>query len=117
LSSTTIIFVYGSLKAGFHNHFYLKNADFLGTHVTAPLYTMISLDSYPAVLLNGSTKIHGEVYAVSDHIFGNVEELEGYPYFYNRIKIETDYGSAWMYVMEEVIGEYSIVESGIWSIL
>jgi len=75
---------------------------------------MISFDSYPAVLLNGSTAIHGEVYSVDGDTFAEVEELEGFPYFYNRIQIETKYGAAWIYVMDEVIGAYTIVESGIW---
>ena len=114
MNNTTLIFVYGSLKAGLHNHYILEHSNLLCTHVTAPIFTMISFDAYPAVLLNGTTAIHGEVYSVSEDIFAEVAELEGFPFFYNRVEIETKYGTAFMYVMDEVIGEYCIVDSGIW---
>ena len=111
--SSHVIFVYGTLKQGFYNHFYLEDAEHLGIHITEPVYTMVSLEHYPAVIPTGSTSIHGELYRIDQETFYRIDELEGYPIFYSRIQIDTGAGKAWMYVIDEVL-ENPIVESGVW---
>lgn len=83
-----LIFVYGSLKQGFHNHSLMKNirATFIGNCCTVfPIYDMISMnDSYPAVI-NGNFYISGELYEINEKDIEKLDNLEGYPNFYDRI--------------------------------
>ena len=96
--SSIHVFVYGSLKRGFSNHALLHRAAYLGEHVTAARYTMYDLGPYPAVSIGGRTPISGEVFAVDKLTLAALDELEEYPRVYDRIRIATPFGAAWMYV-------------------
>jgi gamma-glutamylcyclotransferase (GGCT)/AIG2-like uncharacterized protein YtfP len=66
---------------------------------------------------NNNVKI--EVYEVSDELFTNkLDRLEGYPDFYNRMEVNTSFGKAWIYFLNDYsfIDNYSlqIVLSGDW---
>lgn len=111
---SNFIFVYGSLKRGFSNHFLLENSKFLGEFITDPEYKMISLGYFPGVILEGNTSIYGEIYEVDTDTFKRLDTLEGYPSFYDRVEIETDYGNTWMYYLKNLKGIYRVVEDGIW---
>ena len=108
------VFVYGTLKQGQRNSHYLQTAEFVGDFTTDSIYSMYTFDDYPAVCLDGLHAIRGEVYHVSDSQFQQLDELEHYPEFYQRIEILTAYGDAWMYVVkgELCLGRPGI--SGIW---
>ncbi len=108
------VFVYGTLKRGGHNHHLLEGDTFLGEHRTPPRYTMYSLGGFPAVVRHGNTAIQGEVYRISQQTFANLDRLEDYPSFYDRELIDTPYGKAWMYIMDDTLGEHPIVTSGNW---
>ncbi|NIP41348.1 MAG: gamma-glutamylcyclotransferase, partial [candidate division Zixibacteria bacterium] len=77
-------------------------------------YTMYSLGGFPAVELSGTTAITGEVYEVDDQTFANLDRLEGYPSFYNRIMIDTEHGEAWMYYIEDCSRFSDVVKNGTW---
>lgn len=87
-NNKTMIFVYGSLKQNFHNHSLMENirATFIGNCCTVfPIYDMISMnDSYPAVI-NGNFYISGELYEINEKDIEKLDNLEGYPNFYDRI--------------------------------
>lgn len=73
------VFVYGSLKKGYHNHHYLKSSKFLGnaTIEGATLYNMGI--SFPCMKIDNSENvIYGEVYEVDYNTLKNVDLLEGY---------------------------------------
>jgi gamma-glutamylcyclotransferase (GGCT)/AIG2-like uncharacterized protein YtfP len=72
----TLVWVYGSLKKGFHNNGYLGKAEFKGEAILkgAQLYTM---GSYPA-LGKGMRDIRGELYLVDDATLKNLDGLEQY---------------------------------------
>lgn len=112
------VFVYGTLKRGFCFHHLLEQggAEYVGAFVTPPKYTMLDLGRYPAVVLNGRTPIHGEVYEVSKDCFKRLDRLEGYPDFYNRTTLHTHFGKAWMYHLNnpDTGGRVGIVLSGVW---
>ena len=112
-----MVFVYGTLKQGFSNHHVMKRANgrFVGTHNTDPWYTMIKMGTFPGVVVGGETSIKGEVFEVDSLV--PLDRLEGYPGFYNRRLIETDYGPAWMYILADRhknVDMYVKVVSGKW---
>ena len=112
-----LLFVYGSLLSGLHNHALLDNPEstLISYHTTNPEFTLVSLGSYPAVLNEGDTPIRGELYSVSQAVWEQVERLEGYPHYYGAISIPTPYGEARMYVLfDESPDNHLTVASGDW---
>lgn len=73
-----LVFVYGSLKSGFHNHRLLKNSKFVGQAVTKEKYTMYSCGSFPSVTEEPSYNISGEVYEINEQTLKSLDYLEGY---------------------------------------
>lgn len=113
------VFVYGTLKEGFGNHKrLLSTSTKLGDFTTTGEYTMYSLGGFPGVVLRGDTAIHGEVYQVTNEVFKSLDILEGHPDFYQRKKIATTYGRAWMYYLtdrhEKYLSNKQIVPDGKW---
>jgi len=98
------IFVYGTLKKGFCNHFYLHGSEFLGKTTTKERYCMCVDNGIPYVFeckRNNCLKgfIKGEVYLVNGTVLKLIDELEEHPreYFRKRVFLKT-FGYAWMYL-------------------
>ena len=108
------LFVYGSLKLGFHNSSYLSSARFLGEHITGPQFSMYDFGTYPAVCTPGSTRIVGELYEINKEHLASTDRLEWYPDFYQRVIIETSHGDAWMYTVDERLCADKNLLPGIW---
>jgi gamma-glutamylcyclotransferase (GGCT)/AIG2-like uncharacterized protein YtfP len=116
--------VYGTLRQGFGNHRLLDNehCEFLGKDITKPELTMISLGGFPGVLPKGSDSIVIEVYRVnSSQVEQQLNWLEGHKgkdhpsNFYNVTEIETKYGTANMYILDnEQYDGRQKVASGDW---
>ncbi len=89
------IFVYGSLRKGFHNHTYLNKAHFIGNYKTINKFYMYSPKScvFPYVIDTQidekaeAIPIQGEVYMVDKKVILSLDSLEGHPTFYERVKI------------------------------
>lgn len=80
-----LVFVYGSLKRGFGNHFVLGDSTYKGTLVTRDNFTMYSFDAFPAIKKDThGLPILGELFEVSDKILKDLDTLEGHPTFYKR---------------------------------
>ena len=101
------IFVYGTLKQGFYNHYYLKDETFLGPDVTAAAhYDMFEYksdeagyNSYPAIFENGSFYITGEVYEVSPATLARIDALEDLDVLYIRRHIKlANFGEVQTYI-------------------
>lgn len=113
------IFVYGTLRKGGSNHRLLEKSKFVGVHITQNEYTMVDFGPFPALLEEGVTPITGEVYEIDNPTALAIDRLEGYPHLYQRKVIDTEYGKALVYYIED-ISEYSrgralpIIESGVW---
>ena len=107
------VFVYGSLKNGFHNNRILHYSEFLGAFRTKdPDWRMISFNAFPGVLfsfLDGS-HVDGELYIVDDEDFKRLDSLESNGSFYTREEIELEgfEHPAWMYVLNQ---EYNDIEN------
>lgn len=96
------VFVYGTLKANNHyrglNQF--SGAEFVGeAQTTECQYKMISLGAFPGVIPGGYQNVRGEVWEVDEHTLTLLDQIEGYPNFYNRKIVATTQGDAWMYYL------------------
>jgi Uncharacterized conserved protein len=81
---THAVFVYGTLKRGFPNHFFLRNARFAGRARTVDSYALY-LDEYPGVYPGQQVSpIIGEVYRVDRAMLGRIDVLEDHPELYRR---------------------------------
>lgn len=115
MSGAHLVFVYGSLKNGFHNHGILERgkSDFLGTFKTlSNTYKMLHLGGFPGVVFNHSRmaedkqlygQVEGELYHIDNACMANLDHLEGHPNFYERfqVKLEGFEHNAWMYLLPE----------------
>ncbi len=84
------LFVYGTLKRGFCNHHYLKNATFLGKATTKANYVMIAPKVWYPYLIEAQGKgkqIVGELYMIDLPTLKRIDRLEEYPVYYDRKKI------------------------------
>ena len=60
-----LIFVYGTLRRGFHNHYYLDHADYIGLGKTVENFALY-YDVVPHVVEKSISQIVGEIYIVND---------------------------------------------------
>lgn len=87
--------VYGSLRQRMGNHRLLTTSKYLGTTVVDG-WDLYDLGAFPAIT-PGELPLTVEVYEVDDVVFASLDRLEGYPSFYDRKLISTEYGDAWVY--------------------
>ena len=83
-----LIFVYGTLRAGYHNHSWLEDSEL--THIGRTLEEYAMYDGgIPYVSFNEKvSQIYGELYSVSNKTLLMVDMLEGHPRFYERKKYQ-----------------------------
>lgn len=101
------VFVYGTLKKGNSvrglNMFRDRGAEYVSDAVTTEAdYSLYDLGAFPAVTLGGNNQISGEVWEVNEYMMKVLDDIEGYPDFYNRTKIKTTQGKAWMYYIPDI---------------
>lgn len=125
-TSSNLVFVYGSLKEGFHNHHLLSDRNsslYLFDGETQDKFTLLDLGTYPGVTLKPTSKIQGEIYNVSPECFSQLDNLEGYPDYYSRKKVKVISSKdssiafeAWMYYLDGQQEEYfqTPITSGNW---
>lgn len=92
------VFVYGTLRRGESNAGYLRDANYLGQAVTAPRYHLFDTGPFPAAAAGGRHGLVGEVYAVNRPTLRRLDRLEDIPRSYNRWRIDTPFGEAWLYL-------------------
>lgn len=95
------VFVYGSLKQGFHNHYWLGNSVFVkSARTNDAIFSMINLGEYPAVFTDGNAAIDGELYLVNNEVLAQLDRLEENGSVYQRqlIQLAGDPEPAWMYL-------------------
>ncbi|MCK8515659.1 gamma-glutamylcyclotransferase [Methylonatrum kenyense] len=108
------VFVYGTLRKGQANHGQLRSAEFLGRHRTEPEFRMLDLGPYPGVARGGRTAITGEVYAINQTILVRLDRLEDYPQTYDRERLATPWGPAFIYLYRWPTLDSPTVASGDW---
>lgn len=86
------VFVYGTLKHGFSNHFYyMTDSDYVDDAFTLEKHAMIGEGNhFPYVLgvNEAGHHIKGEVYEVPASSLSRLDRLEGYPTHYDRVPTE-----------------------------
>jgi gamma-glutamylcyclotransferase (GGCT)/AIG2-like uncharacterized protein YtfP len=121
-----LVFVYGTLKQGQHNHeTWMRDAKLVG-QLILPNYAMriAGQGSYPAIFHTGNHlhKVNGEVFELSSssikpeaHL-ADLDRLEGVRIgLYKRVQQHTyAYGDVWLYAQDPPIGPYRWVPDGIW---
>lgn len=85
------VFVYGTLKKGYHNHFMLKDSKFMGTGVIDD-HTLIDSPYYPYAIERKGSEVFGQVYKVTKETMKRLDMLEGYPEYYNKKKVKATIG-------------------------
>jgi gamma-glutamylcyclotransferase (GGCT)/AIG2-like uncharacterized protein YtfP len=79
-----LLFVYGTLKRGFWNHYLLDREEFIGEAETKEKYAMY-VSGIPYVVKGEPvSRIKGEVYRVSSETLKLIDRLEGHPNWYRR---------------------------------
>jgi gamma-glutamylcyclotransferase (GGCT)/AIG2-like uncharacterized protein YtfP len=87
-SITHRVFVYGTLKSGFRNHYLLKGCEFIGAAATVPTYKMIE-NSFPVIMPDPAGKpLAGEIYTVDDETLARLDQLEREGSSYDRKLID-----------------------------
>ena len=107
------VFVYGTLKKDFGNHYFLKDSEFLGhAEVKGTIY---SLGHFPGAKLDEEGIIKGEIYEVNKETLERLDRLEGHPRLYLRTKVPCNLGiMVEAYHYSGRVDPKSLIESGVW---
>ena len=111
------VFVYGTLKRGQDNHDCLSGSTYMGRRrlIGGQLHDR---GLYPMALLTGRSDsvIHGELFCVSEAGLRRLDQLEGYPGFYDRTALQLSDGTtAWVYHgTSEQVTPYPCIPLGDW---
>jgi gamma-glutamylcyclotransferase (GGCT)/AIG2-like uncharacterized protein YtfP len=82
------VFVYGTLKSGFWNHYLLKGCEFIGAAATVRTYKMIE-NGFPVIMPDPAGKpLAGEIYTVDDETLARLDQLEREGSSYDRKLID-----------------------------
>lgn len=109
-----LVFVYGTLLAGEVNHGLLGDGPLLGAHRTAPRFELLDLGAYPGAVRGGGTRILGEVVEIDSLGLARLDRLEEYPRLYDRERIPTPFGRAWIYLYRSRTADRPRVPNGDW---
>jgi gamma-glutamylaminecyclotransferase len=112
----TLVFVYGTLLYGEHNHRHLTGARLVGAARTLPAFRLHDLGPFPGLVAGGEHAVSGEVYAVDEPTLAGLDRLEGTPDFYRRVSIVLADGAhteTYVLTPEQVAG-FPVIASGSW---
>lgn len=101
MSGNNYVFIYGSLKKGYHNDFWMEGTPMLQEAVTSDAaYKMHPTTGMFPLVVPGKYQIAGELYVISDRVLAGLDELEGNGMSYTRkqIKLSGVDAYAWMYI-------------------
>lgn len=77
------MFVYGSLKKGFHNNPVLGDSEFIGVDIVEG-YSMADLGAYPMAYSDPDGEIIGELYYITPETLEELDRLESEGSYYVR---------------------------------
>ncbi|MGJ8723787.1 MAG: gamma-glutamylcyclotransferase family protein [Roseibacillus sp.] len=117
------VFVYGALRKGASNAWRMKRATFVGEATV--LGTLVKVDWYPGLVLEGDGQVNGEVYEVDEQTIGELDVFEGIGIEderndeYKRVSavVLLDDGcelECWIYEWQLGVADYEVVANGDW---
>jgi gamma-glutamylcyclotransferase (GGCT)/AIG2-like uncharacterized protein YtfP len=110
-----LLFVYGTLRRGEPNHQELGGARFIARVRTAPVYELVDLGHFPALVEGGTTAVQGELYEVDEHWVDRLDAFEEAPELYDRKHVRLEGDTVLAYVMRrDVAGPAPRIPSGDW---
>jgi gamma-glutamylcyclotransferase (GGCT)/AIG2-like uncharacterized protein YtfP len=94
-----LLFVYGTLKRGQRNHRLLADQRFVRATATAPGFRLYDLGPYPGLVADADGgPVQGELFSVSECCMAELDDFEGVPDLFDRVRVELADGStAWAY--------------------
>lgn len=117
-----LLFVYGALRKGASNDWRMKGARWLGAAEVPG--TLVKIDWYPGLVLEGETPVKGEVYEIGPELLKELDEFEGIGLEddrnseYHRIRAEVNLGgeltTVWIYEWLKGADDYEVIELGDW---
>ncbi|HKO49147.1 MAG TPA: gamma-glutamylcyclotransferase family protein [Polyangiaceae bacterium] len=81
------MFFYGTLLPGERDHALLAKAESLGPALTEPLYQLVELNVYAALIPDGKVAVHGELYAVELETRRQIDVARQVPILFQRATI------------------------------
>ncbi len=115
------VFVYGTLKRGGSNHYWLAQAIYMGEGVTSERYALYQgADPWPLMVENEACyPVQGELYAVTQNELALLDELEECPQLYVRKQIAVltaadEVIRAWAYFSVQAEGDW--LAGGRWNL-
>jgi gamma-glutamylaminecyclotransferase len=81
------LFVYDTLLDGQPDHHLLAGAEALGAAHTEPIYQLVDLGSYAALVAEGSTSVAGELYLVDLALRARLDRHREVPILFERATI------------------------------
>ena len=95
------VFVYGTLRSGFSNHFIMEPTVKIGNGTTKNKYALYEAGIPYLVEDEQVSNVKGEVYFVDETTFDILDTLEGHPSWYERklipVIVEGKEYTAWTY--------------------
>ena len=84
---TLRLFVYGNLLSGQRDHTALETAELLGVVFTEARYTLVDIDVYAALIVDGKTAIRGELYSLDYTHLARIDKLRQVPHLFQRHRV------------------------------
>ena len=111
------LFVYGTLRKGDSRSFFLNDveqAKFLREAKTKPLYTLVNVGMFPALIKQGKTSVVGELWEIDKRTKQSLDLIEGVPLLYQDEEIELDDDTTAIAYVFQFNRGYPEIESGDW---
>lgn len=116
------VFVYGTLKKGFHNHRWLNGSKLIAKDAEMCNLSLYHLGGFPGAKPDEDGVIIGEIYEVDDDTLAGLDRLEGVPTLYQRHLLvgfeplgDKDY-DCYVYVYQGDVTEEQYIPDGVWSL-
>ena len=115
---TVFLIAYGTLMTGERNHRFCENA----VSITPCIVKGTLYDTgygFPAFVPEGATEVKAELIDIPISAWADVDRLEGYPRMYDRRLYPATLADgtktkAWIYVMNRLPPQSTVIESGDW---
>jgi len=96
-----VLFVYGRLLSGERSHGRLGAAEKVGEARTEAIFHLVDLGPYPAMVIDGTTAVAGELYRIDPTLLRELDVFEQVPLLFKRVRVPLEGGSlADAYVMD-----------------